>query len=50
MKALEFQEGDRTFTCKAESSPATPDTLANQLNDRFPEANPSSGDIQVTSI
>ena len=27
MKALEFQEGDRTFTCKAESSPATPDTL-----------------------
>ena len=27
MKALEFQEGDRTFTCKAESSPATPGTL-----------------------
>jgi hypothetical protein len=27
MKALEFQEGDRTFLCKAESSPATPDTL-----------------------
>jgi hypothetical protein len=27
MNALEFQEGDRTFTCKAESSPATPGTL-----------------------
>jgi hypothetical protein len=27
MKALEFKEGDRTFTCKAESSPATPGTL-----------------------
>src|SRR5262245_21408042 len=27
MKALEFQDGDRTFTCKAESSPATPGTL-----------------------
>jgi len=27
MEALEFQEGDRTFTCKAESSPATPGTL-----------------------
>jgi hypothetical protein len=27
MNALEFREGDRTFTCKAESSPATPGTL-----------------------
>ncbi len=27
MNTLEFKEGDRTFTCKAESSPATPDTL-----------------------
>ena len=27
MNALEFQEGDRTFTCRAESSPATPGTM-----------------------
>ena len=27
LNALEFQEGDRTLTCKTESSPATPDTL-----------------------
>ena len=27
MNALEFQDGDRTFTCKAESSPATPGTV-----------------------
>jgi hypothetical protein len=27
MNALEFREGDRTFTCEAASSPATPETL-----------------------
>lgn len=27
MKQMEFQEGDRTFVCRAESSPATPETL-----------------------
>ena len=27
MKLMEFQEGSRTFVCRAESSPATPGTL-----------------------
>ena len=27
MKRMEFTEGDRTFTCLAEASPATPGTL-----------------------
>lgn len=27
MKLVEFQDGDRTFTCEAKSSPATPGTL-----------------------
>ena len=27
MKSLEFQAGDRTFTCTASTSPATPGTL-----------------------
>lgn len=27
MKLLEFKDGDRTFVCRAESSPATPGTL-----------------------
>jgi hypothetical protein len=27
MKLMEFHEGTRTFVCRAESSPATPDTL-----------------------
>ena len=27
MKLMEFKDGDRTFVCRAESSPATPDTL-----------------------
>lgn len=27
MNDLEFREGDRTFTCRAASSPATPTTL-----------------------
>jgi hypothetical protein len=27
MKLMEFQDGDRTFTCRAETSPATPGTL-----------------------
>lgn len=27
MDLLEFQEGERTFTCRAASSPATPGTL-----------------------
>jgi hypothetical protein len=27
MKLMEFQEGNRTFVCRAESSPATPGTL-----------------------
>jgi hypothetical protein len=27
MKLMEFKDGDRTFTCRAESSPATPGTL-----------------------
>jgi len=27
MKLMEFKDGDRTFVCRAESSPATPGTL-----------------------
>jgi len=27
MKRMEFKDGDRVFTCSAEASPATPDTL-----------------------
>jgi hypothetical protein len=27
MKLMEFKEGDRTFTCRAETSPATPGTV-----------------------
>src|SRR5437763_16503340 len=27
MTLMEFKDGDRTFTCRAESSPATPGTL-----------------------
>jgi hypothetical protein len=27
VQALEFREGDRTFTCEAATSPATPDSL-----------------------
>lgn len=27
MKPMEFNDGGRTFSCRAESSPATPDTL-----------------------
>jgi hypothetical protein len=27
MNFVEFQDGERTFTCRAESSPATPGTL-----------------------
>ena len=27
MKTMTFEDGDRTFTCRAETSPATPGTL-----------------------
>jgi hypothetical protein len=27
MKLMEFEDGDRTFVCRAESSPATPGTV-----------------------